>query len=75
MCFLFIALGTHIIMSPIQNALPPGLVQSIATLSVLDHFANITRGQVGLGDLVYFGSMIWLFLFATTQFVELTKAD
>jgi ABC-2 type transport system permease protein len=74
-CFLFIALGTHLIMAPIQNALPAGLVQSIAALSVLDHFANITRGQVSLSDLIYFGSMIWLFLFATTQFVELTKAD
>jgi ABC-2 type transport system permease protein len=75
MCFLFIAMGTHIVVAPIQSALPAGLAQAIASLSVMDHFANIMRGQVALSDLIFFFSVIALFLFATAQIVELKKAD
>lgn len=74
-CFLFTAMGTHIVVGPLHDLLPEGMTHAIATLSFLDHFSNIMRGQLALADLVFFSSVIALFLFAATQFVELTKAD
>jgi ABC-2 type transport system permease protein len=75
MCFLFIVMGSHIVMGPAQNLLPAGLVQSVASLSFIDHFNAISRGQVALDDVFFFGSVMALFLFANTMLVELTKAD
>lgn len=74
-CFLFVAMGTRIVVTPLQDVLSPGVMHAVASLSFLDHFANIMRGEVSIADLFFFGSVMGLFLFASTQFVELTKAD
>jgi ABC-2 type transport system permease protein len=74
-CFLFTASGSPIVLGPVQGWVPGGLVQTIASMSFLSHFAAITRGVVDLRDLVFFGSVIGLFLFANTILVELKKAD
>jgi ABC-2 type transport system permease protein len=74
-CFVFVAMGSHLVTGPLQDVLPAGLAQTIASMSFLDHFANITRGQLAGGDVFFFGSVMALFLFATAQLVELAKAD
>lgn len=74
-CFLFTASGSPIVLGPMQGWVPGGLVQTIASMSFLSHFAAITRGVVDLRDLIFFGSVIGLFLFANTILVELKKAD
>jgi ABC-2 type transport system permease protein len=74
-CFLFIAMGSRIVQGPLQDALPGGLTRLITSLSFLDHFGAITRGQLALSDLVFFGSVMALFLFINTLLVELKKAD
>ena len=74
-CFLFTASGSPIVLGPVQGWVPGGLVQTIASMSFLSHFAAITRGVVDLRDLIFFGSVIGLFLFANTILVELKKAD
>jgi len=74
-CFLFTASGSPIVLGPVEGWVPGGLVQTIASMSFLSHFAAITRGVVDLRDLIFFGSVIGLFLFANTILVELKKAD
>lgn len=74
-CFLFTASGSPIVLGPVQGWVPGGLVQTIASMSFLSHFAAITRGVVDLRDLIFFGSVIGVFLFANTILVELKKAD
>ena len=74
-CFLFTASGSPIVLGPVEGWVPGGLVQTIAAMSFLSHFAAITRGVVDLRDLIFFGSVIGLFLFANTILVELKKAD
>jgi ABC-2 type transport system permease protein len=74
-CFLFTASGSPIVLGPVEGWAPGGLVQTIAAMSFLSHFAAITRGVVDLRDLIFFGSVIGLFLFANTILVELKKAD
>ncbi|MDB5364046.1 MAG: transporter permease [Rhodospirillales bacterium] len=74
-CFLFTASGSPVVLGPVQGWVPGGLVQTIASMSFLSHFAAITRGVVDLRDLIFFGSVIGVFLFANTILVELKKAD
>jgi ABC-2 type transport system permease protein len=75
LCFLFIATGSQIVLGPIQNWLPASVIEAVSSLSFLDHFASIMRGEIELRDVVFFGSIIALFLFANTLLVELKKAD
>jgi ABC-2 type transport system permease protein len=73
--FLFIATGTPLVLGPILQWLPGTVIQTVASLSFLTHFNAIQRGVLDLRDLVYFGSVIVLFLFANTVLIELKKAD
>ena len=75
LCFLVIAAGSGIVLGPLQNWLPGSVVTAIGSLSFLQHFAAIQRGVLDLRDIIYFGSVIALFLFANTLIVELKKAD
>jgi ABC-2 type transport system permease protein len=74
-CFLFTASGSPIVLGPVEGWVPGGLVQTIASMSFLSHFAAITRGVVDLRDVIFFGSVIGVFLFANTILIELKKAD
>ena len=76
-CFLFTAAGSGVVLSLLQNKswIPDGLVSGIANLSFMQHFIAIQRGVLDLRDLIYFASVIVLFLFANTLIVELKKAD
>ncbi len=42
-------------------------------ISVEYHLSNIARGVVDSRNIIYFGSMIWLFLTLTTRVVEIRK--
>src|SRR5258707_11034368 len=53
-CFLFTASGSPIVLGPVQGWVPGGLVQTVASMSFLSHFAAITRGVVDLRDLIFF---------------------
>jgi len=75
LCFAFIVTGTPVVLGPLKAALPAALAATLASLSFLAHFIDITRGQLGLSDLVYFVSVIALFLGINAWAVELKKAD
>jgi ABC-2 type transport system permease protein len=63
------------VQGPLRDWLPASITDGVASLSVLDHFSSIIRGQVELRDLVFFGGLMALFLFANVELVELKKAD
>ncbi len=50
-----------------------GVGSVIASLSMLNHLDNLTRGLLHLKDLVYYASFIGFFLFATWQRVEASR--
>ena len=54
---------------------PQVLIDGIASLSFLTHFANISRGVIELRDLVYFGLVIGTFLYANTIVLHWKQAD
>jgi ABC-2 type transport system permease protein len=73
-CFLFTATGSPIVLGPATAWLPASVVVGITSLSFISHFDTITRGLIDLRDIVFFFSMIALFLFANTLIVDLKKA-
>lgn len=75
LCFLFIVTGTPVVLGPLKALLPAALAGTIGSLSFLGHFLSITRGQLAASDLVYFLSVIALFLGINAWTVELKKAD
>jgi ABC-2 type transport system permease protein len=74
-CFVFTASGSPLVLGPLLNWAPSTVTDTIASMSFLTHFAAITRGVVDARDVIYFCSVIALFLFANTAFIELKKAD
>ncbi len=75
LCFLFTASGSALVLGPVLQWLPGGVLEGIANLSFLIHFAAITKGVVDLRDVLYFSSVIILFLFATGVIIDARKAD
>ncbi len=52
---------------------PSSIAGLIQFLSVEYHLSNISRGVIDSRNLIYFGSMIWLFLILTVRLVEARK--
>ena len=73
--FLFILSGFPLVLDFFRGWTPEFIVDAVRSFSFLTHFAAITRGVIDARDLIYFGSLIALFLFANTVLVDLKKAD
>ncbi|MGE0736986.1 MAG: ABC transporter permease subunit [Alphaproteobacteria bacterium] len=74
-CFLFTAGGSNLVLGFFGAFLPQAIVDIIATFSSLTHFNDIRKGVIDLRDIVYFASMIGVFLFANAVIVDLKKAE
>jgi len=62
--FVLIFLGSNTVLL----ALPHPFNLFVQKLSILDHYQGIARGVLDLRDLIYFLSLIFLFLYLTTFF-------
>jgi len=51
------------------------LVDTVRYFSFQTHFGSISRGLIDLRDLIFFGSLIGVFLFMNAIVIELKKAD
>jgi len=74
-CFGFLLSGFPLVLDMFSGWAPQLLVDGIASLSFLTHFANISRGVIDLRDLVYFALLIGTFLYANTIVLQWKKAD
>jgi ABC-2 type transport system permease protein len=74
-CFLFTVAGSPVVLGVLKGWAPPSVLATVASFSFLGHFTAIIRGVIDLRDLVFFISVIALFLFANGIIVELKKAD
>ena len=72
---LFVMAGYPIVLEWIQGWAPSLVVEAVRGASFWTHFSAISRGVIDLRDLVYFGSLIATFLFATVVVVEAKKAQ
>ncbi|MEC8204683.1 MAG: ABC transporter permease subunit, partial [Pseudomonadota bacterium] len=74
-CFLFIAMGTSVVINAFAEWAPGWLMDFIRSLSFSDHYATIMRGKLDFRDVFYFVSIIVLFLFLNGIAVERSKAS
>lgn len=73
--FLFILSGYPAVLEFAQAVLPDFLVEAVQQMSFLTHFNGLVRGVIDARDVVFFLSLIGVFLFANTIIVDSKKAD
>ncbi len=74
-CFGFLLSGFPLVLDLFSGWAPQALVDGIASLSFLTHFANISKGVIDIRDLIYFGLLIGVFLYANTIVLQWRQAD
>jgi len=72
-CFLFTIAGAPLVLDVFQSWAPLPIVQAVASFSFLTHFAAIEAGVIDLRDVVFFVSVIALFLTANILIVDSGK--
>ncbi len=73
LCFLFTASGSPMIISFFSPWAADGILNFIINISLLGNFQNIIKGVIDMGDIIYFLSLIMLFLFATKLVIDAKK--
>lgn len=74
-CFLFTVSGAPLVLELFQGWAPQALVETLASVSLLTHFRAITGGVIDARDLVFFVSLIGVFLAATIVVVDMKKGE
>ena len=73
-CFVFLLLGHQAVLG-VVSFLPQAMVDAIASLSFQSHFESIRKGVIDLRDLLYFASLIAVWLIANAIVLDMKKAD
>jgi ABC-2 type transport system permease protein len=73
-CFLFTVAGAPAVMDAFQGWAPLTLVNAVSSFSFLSHFSQISSGVIDIRDMVFFFSLIGLFLYANVLIIDLTKS-
>ena len=73
-CFLLVAMGSTIVLNVLGNSVSGDVADFFRSLSVMNHFSDISKGVVDLRDAVYFATLIGLFLFLNVVAVDRLKA-
>lgn len=74
-CFLFTISGAPLVIEVFRGWAPAALVDTLAGFSFLTHFRAITGGVIDMRDLVFFVSLIGVFLTATAIIVDMKRGD
>ena len=73
-CLLFVLSGYPVVLDVFSVWAPPFLVETVSSFSFLGHFEDIVKGVIDLRDVVYFASLITLWLFVNVLVLEVNKA-
>ncbi len=71
---VFTAAGSGLVLNFVAGWAPALLIEVVANLSFIANFDAMSKGVIDLTNVVYFLSVIALFLFVTTILVDLLKA-
>lgn len=74
-CFLFILSGFPLVLDTVSAWAPRVLVDAIASMSFLTHFNSVSKGVIGLQDLLFFVALAAVWLAATAVVIEMKQAD
>ena len=70
LCFVFTASGLGVVLEFFSAWASPLVLATVANFSFLDHFKDISRGVIDLGNVAFFVSTIVFFLFANIVVVD-----
>jgi gliding motility-associated transport system permease protein len=73
-CFLFTVSGAPLVLDAFRGWAPLPLVSAISSFSFLTHFTSISAGVIDLRDIIFFFSLIALFLTANVVVVDQKKS-
>ena len=74
-CFLFTVSGAPLVLDFFRDWAPLLLLNTIASFSFLTHFSAITAGVIDLRDVIYFISLIALFLLVNIVVIDLKRTS
>jgi ABC-2 type transport system permease protein len=74
LCFIFVAIGSPLILNFAGDWMPKFALDTISGFSFHNHFDSLTRGVIDLSDGIFFVSMMALFIFINVALVDLKKA-
>ncbi len=72
-CFLFTVSGAPLVIDFFRAWAPLALIDAVASFSFLTHFLAITQGVIDLRDIIFFFSLIALFLTANIVIIDLKR--
>lgn len=73
-CFLWTIAGHELVLGFFQAWAPDVVVNTISSFSFLSHFNAIMQGVIDFRDLIFYGSLMALWLFLTVLAVDLNRA-
>ena len=74
-CFGFLLAGFPMVLDMFTGWAPQAVIDGVASLSFLTHFASIKKGVIDFRDLVYFALVTGAFLYANTIILQWKQAD
>lgn len=74
-CFLFVVMGSPIVLSAFPAWIPQFIVDSFAALGFLTHFESISKGVLDIRDLLFFAVFIFTWLLASAIVIEIKKGS
>jgi ABC-2 type transport system permease protein len=72
---IFVLSGYSIVLDFFSGWAPTALIYAISSFSFLTHFDAISKGVIDIRDMLYFASVIMVWLFANAIVVNARKAD
>ena len=73
-CFVVLMAGFQPLLSPLVGWVPQTIIDALASLSFLTHFASISKGVIDARDIIYFALLIGTFLYANVLVLHMKKA-
>ena len=73
-CFLFTVAGLPVVLGFFSAWAPQALVDTIASFSFITHFTAIIQGVIDVRDVVFFASLIVIWLAANAIVIDMKKA-
>jgi len=74
-CFLFVVMGSPIVLNAFPAWIPQFLVDAIAAMGFLTHFESISKGVLDIRDFLFFAVFIFSWLLASAIVIEMKKGN
>ena len=74
-CFLFVIVGSPILLNAFPDWMPQAVVDAFSALGFLTHFDSISKGVLDIRDLLFFTVFIAAWLLASAIVIEMKKAN